>query len=57
MGHTLIFRLHSYGESYFRGARFHASFGDLGSLQETSLGLLKVDDAPNRAEVLRERVD
>ena len=33
------------------------SFGDLGSLHETSLGLLKVDDVPNRAEVLRERMD
>jgi hypothetical protein len=32
------------------------SFGDLGGLHETSLGLLKVDDVPNRAEVLRERV-
>jgi hypothetical protein len=41
---------------YFR-ERTTPSFDDLGSLHETSLGLLKVDDIPNRVEVLHERVD
>ena len=32
--------------------RTSQSFGNLGSLRETSLGLLKVDGVPNRAKVL-----
>ena len=33
------------------------SFVDLSSLRETSRSLFKVDDVPNRAEVLSERVN
>ena len=33
------------------------SFRKLGSFRETSLSLLKVNDIPNRAEVLRERLN
>jgi hypothetical protein len=40
---------------FYVGARHR--FGHLGSFRETSLGLLKIDDVPNRAEVLRERVN